>query len=47
MYREIEHIPLPYSRCKLGKNIFYENEKEIEQFAIENYYCPDALNLTL
>ena len=30
MYREIEHIPLSFSRCKLGKNIFYENEKEIE-----------------
>ncbi len=47
MYREIEHIPLSFSKCKLGKNIFYENEQEIEQFAIENYYCPDALNLTL
>jgi hypothetical protein len=30
MYREIEHIPLTYSKCKIGKNIFYPNEKEIE-----------------
>jgi hypothetical protein len=47
MYREIEHVPIPFSQCEVGRNIFYENREEIDKFAIDRYLCPDWLNLTL
>ena len=30
MYREIEHTPIPFSHCKVGKNIFYDKLEEID-----------------
>lgn len=31
----------------MGKNLFYPNFQEIENFGIESYYCPDTKKLTL
>jgi hypothetical protein len=46
-YRVFDSKIIPYSPCQLGKNIFYENVEEVEQFNIENYFCADWNNLTV
>jgi len=38
---------IPYSRCEIGKNFFYENSQELELYSISSYYCPDWNNLTI
>ena len=47
MYRDFLVTPIPFSNCIINKNIFYPNANEISQFGIQNYYCPDSINLTL
>jgi hypothetical protein len=46
-YREFNFYDIPYSKCKIGKNIHYPNEAEIKEYNIEQYYCPDWNNLTI
>jgi len=46
-YRTFDYKKIPYSRCTLGRNIFYENKVEISQFNIYDYFCPDWNNLTI
>eukprot|EP00347_Sterkiella_histriomuscorum_P017804 403347926 len=45
--REFIDLIIPYSKCEVGKNIFYPNVQEIKQYNIQNYFCPDWQNLTL
>ena len=40
-------VPIPYSSCEVGKNLFYPNVAEISEYGISMYYCPDSSNLTL
>ena len=47
MYRTYSENNIPFSKCKVGKNIHYENTAELEEYGIENYYCPDFDNLTI
>ena len=46
-YREFIDYEIPFSKCELGRNFFYENKAEIARYGIENFYCPDWLNLTI
>ena len=47
IYRDYTTQNIKFSKCQLGRNIFYSNEKEIENFQIENYYCPDTNQLII
>ncbi|CDW74524.1 UNKNOWN [Stylonychia lemnae] len=38
---------IPFSKCQIGKNFFYENSQELELYSIDSYYCPDWNNLTI
>lgn len=46
-YRDIQVVPIPFSSCKVGQNLFYPNVAEISEYNIGTYYCPDSTNLTL
>lgn len=35
MYRDIQHLPIPFSKCEIGRNIFYDKADEIKQYGIE------------
>eukprot|EP00347_Sterkiella_histriomuscorum_P017061 403350812 len=45
--REFIDLDIPYSKCELGRNFFYQNKEEIKNYGIEKFYCPDWKNLTL
>lgn len=47
VYRNYEVYPINYSKCETGRNIFYPNRDEIENFGIENFYCPDTDSLII
>jgi hypothetical protein len=40
--REETLEPIPFSKCVLGKNFPYKDQKEIEDFHVEDFYCPDT-----
>eukprot|EP00347_Sterkiella_histriomuscorum_P005886 403354899 len=46
-YRRFKSYFIPFSKCEIGKNMFYPNSQEIKQYGIHNYFCPDWQNLTI
>ena len=46
-YRDFDVKPIPFSKCEIGKNFIYPNVKEIEDFHIETFYCPNTDKLRI
>ena len=46
-YRDINKQDIPFSKCEIGKNFIYADVKEIEDFHIETFYCPDTDKLII
>jgi hypothetical protein len=46
-YRDFNIKPIPFSKCVIGKNFLYPDNKEIKDFKIENFYCPDTKELII
>jgi hypothetical protein len=45
--RQFQYQSVPYSKCVVGKNIFYEDLEEINKYSISEFFCPDWHNITL
>ena len=46
-YRDFDVKPIHFSKCEIGKNFIYPNVKEIEDFHIETFYCPNTEKLII
>jgi hypothetical protein len=46
-YRDINKQDIPFSKCEIGKNFIYADVKEIEDFHIKTFYCPDTDKLII
>ncbi|CDW79042.1 UNKNOWN [Stylonychia lemnae] len=46
-YKEFSEYFIPYSKCELNKNFFYNNHVDIELYGLEKFNCPDYNNLTI
>ena len=46
-YRDFNVQPIPFSKCQIGKNFLYPDLKEIEDFHIETFYCPNTDKLII
>lgn len=45
--RHFLYESVPYSKCMVGKNIFYEDIEEVNSYGIEEFFCADWHNITL
>jgi len=46
-YRDFDVQAIPFSKCEIGKNFIYADAKEIEDFHIETFYCPNTDKLII
>ena len=46
-YRTFNTYQIPFSKCQLGKNFFYDNAAELDLYEIDQYMCSDWNNLTI
>ena len=46
-YKQFEEYEIPYSKCELGRNFFYDNKAEFDLYGLKDFNCPDYTNLTI